>query len=130
MSSFSGAGLSTASLLFAAALFVSAEEPGGTAGALAKPQYGAWGFDAAGAELASRPGNDFFRYASGAWLDRVQIPADKPAYSLRLAMTDLTERRLREMLEEAAASAGPTPIATTAKVGAFYKAFIDERRIY
>ena len=44
-----------------------------------KPQYGAWGFDSAGADLATRPGDDFFRYANGAWLDQTEIPADKPA---------------------------------------------------
>ena len=43
-----------------------------------KPQYGAWGFDAAGEDTSVKPGDDFFRYANGAWLDRTQIPADKP----------------------------------------------------
>ena len=55
-----------------------------------KPQYGVWGFDTDGADLKTKPGDDFFRYANGAWLDRVQIPPDKPGYSLRLAMSDLT----------------------------------------
>jgi len=64
-----------------------------------KPQYGAWGFDTDGADLKTKPGDDFFRYANGTWLDRVQIPADKPGYSLRLAMTDLTEQRLHDLME-------------------------------
>ena len=75
----------------------------------AKPQYGAWGFDSAGADLAAKPGDDFFRYANGAWLDKVQIPADKPAYSLRLAMTDTTEQRLHDLIEEAAKGTEPKP---------------------
>jgi putative endopeptidase len=49
-----------------------------------RPQYGAWGFDLAGADFGTKPGNDFFRYVNGTWTDRTQIPADKPAYSLRL----------------------------------------------
>src|SRR3982751_1784648 len=69
----------------------------------AKPQYGAWGFDTEGADLKSKAGDDFFRYANGHWLDRVQIPADKPGYSLRLAMTDAVEERLHGLMEEAAA---------------------------
>src|SRR4051812_40828176 len=60
-----------------------------------KPQYGTWGFDAAGADPATKPGDNFFRYANGTWLDNTQIPSDKPAYSLRLAMTDKTEQRVR-----------------------------------
>ena len=94
-----------------------------------KPQYGSWGFDAAGADLAAKPGDDFFRYANGAWLDRVQIPADKPAYSLRLAMTDTTEQRLHDLVEEVAKKAGPKPATIEGKVGAFYKSFMDEGRI-
>jgi putative endopeptidase len=94
-----------------------------------KPQYGTWGFDSAGADMAKKAGDDFFRFANGAWLDRVQIPADKPAYSLRLAMTDLTEQRLHELIEEAAKKAEQKPATTEGKVGAFYKSFMDEARI-
>ncbi|PZR73718.1 MAG: peptidase M13 [Chthoniobacterales bacterium] len=95
----------------------------------AKPQYGAWGFDTAGADPATKPGDDFFRYANGVWLDRVQIPADKPAYSLRLAMTDTTEQRLHDLIDEAARKAEPKPATMAGKVGAFYKSFMDEARI-
>ena len=61
------------------------------------PQFGKWGFDSEGADLKTKPGDDFFRYANGAWLDRVKIPADKPAYSLRLAMSDTVEQRLARL---------------------------------
>ena len=105
----------------------------GTAGAAdapaTKPQYGTWGFDATAMDKSTAPGNDFFRYASGAWVDRMQIPADKPAVSLRLAMTDAVEQRLHTMMENAAAHAPPVPRTTEAKVGAFYQSFMDESRI-
>src|SRR6195256_6046173 len=94
-----------------------------------KPQYGTWGFDTEGADLKAKPGDDFFRYANGAWLDRVQIPADKPAYSLRLAMTDLTEQRLHDLMEENAKKDEAKPATIEGKVGAFYKSFMDEPRI-
>jgi putative endopeptidase len=94
----------------------------------AKPQYGAWGFDSAGADIAVKPGDNFFRYANGTWIDKTQIPADKPAYSLRLAMTDLTEQRLHEMME--AISQNETqPSTLEGKVGAFYRSFMDEARV-
>src|SRR4051812_731536 len=94
-----------------------------------KPQYGAWGFDTEGADLKTKPGDDFFRYANGAWLDRTAIPADKPGYSLRLAMTDLTEQRLHDLMEAAAKKAEPKPATIEGKVGAFYKSFMDEARV-
>ena len=111
--------------LFISILFVAVAlaQPAG------KPQYGAWGFDIEGADLKTKPGDDFFRYANGAWLDRVQIPADKPAYSLRLAMTDLTEQRLHDLMEETAKKAESKPATIEGKVGAFYKSFMDEASV-
>src|SRR5437660_10694252 len=75
-----------------------------TAVALAadKPQYGSWGFDASGMDAKTKPGDDFFRHANGAWLDRTRIPPDKPAFSLRILMTVKIEERLHEMMEKAA----------------------------
>jgi hypothetical protein len=52
---------------------------------------GAWGYDLAGADKTTHAGDDFFRFANGTWLDYAQIPADKPAISLRLLMTDRTD---------------------------------------
>jgi putative endopeptidase len=95
----------------------------------ATPMYGGWGYDTAGADQSTRPGDDFFRYANGSWLDRISIPADKPSYSLRWVMSDTTEARLRRLMEAAAAGAGHAPTDVEGKVGAFYKAFMNERRI-
>jgi putative endopeptidase len=95
----------------------------------AKPQYGTWGFDSAGADFSTKPGDNFFRYANGTWIDQTQIPPDKPAYSLRLAMTDLTEQRLHEILEAAAGRNDDRPSTLEAKAGAFYHAFMDEARV-
>jgi len=116
-------------LLAVATLFTSLPVVALAADAGAKPQYGDWGFDLPGADLKTKPGDDFFRYANGTWIDRVEIPADKPAYSLRYAMSDQTEQRLRDLLEQAAASCGHEPVTTGGKVGAFYKSFMDEARI-
>jgi putative endopeptidase len=93
------------------------------------PEYGAWGFDAAGQDKATRPGDDFFRYANGTWIDQTQIAPDKSIASLRLAMSERTEARLHEMLETAAAQSAKLPDNLEGKVGAFYKAFMDETRI-
>ncbi len=95
----------------------------------AKPVYGAWGFDAAGEDQATKAGADFFRFANGTWLDHAQIPSDKSAVSLRLQMTDRTEARLHDMMDAAAAHAAHQPADLEGKMGAFYKSFMDEARI-
>ena len=94
-----------------------------------KPQYGKWGFDASGADTSVKPGDDFFRYVNGTWIKKTQIPSDKPAYSLRLAMTDLTEQRLHEMMEALGAKPNTDPVSLEEKIGAFYHSFMDEAQV-
>jgi len=94
-----------------------------------KPQFGPWGFDLDGADTSTKAGDDFFRYANGKWIDKTQIPPDKPAYSLRLAMTDLTDKRLHEMMETFGAKPADRPTSLEEKVGAFYHSFMDEARV-
>ena len=94
-----------------------------------KPQYGAWGFDLTALNPAVKPGDDFNQYASGAWLKRTEIPADKSIASLRYLMTDQVEARLHGLMEASAAVAPTQPTALEGKVGAFYAAFMNEGRI-
>ena len=95
------------------------------AAAQVRPQYGSWGLDESGMDRTVRPGDDFFRYVNGAWLARTQIPPDKPGISLRLLMTDRTNDRLHDLMEDAKAAPATT---LKGKVGAFYRAFMDEAR--
>ena len=97
----------------------------------AKPQYGDFGFDQAGQDLSTRPGDDFFRFANGAWIDKAVIAPDKPSITLRLLAANQTEARIHEILEDAATHAEqrPTPPLIEGKVGAYYKAFMDEGRV-
>jgi putative endopeptidase len=93
----------------------------------AKPLYGAWGVDLTAMDRRVKPGDDFNRYASGSWLARSQIPADKPMISLRYEMTDRTEAQLHDLMKTAAAAVPAQPLSLEDKVGFFYKAFMDER---
>jgi putative endopeptidase len=94
-----------------------------------KPMYGAWGVDLAAIDRGIRPGDDFFGYANGTWLDQTSIPADKRAVTLRVYMSDRVEERVKDILETSAAHTAGKPSDLTGKVGAFYKAFMDETRI-
>src|SRR4030095_239802 len=95
----------------------------------AKLKYGTWGFDLSGADTSAKAGDNFFRYANGTWIDRTSIPPDKPAYSLRLAMTNLTEQRLKDMLETGGTQAADNPTTLEEKAGEFYRSFMDETRV-
>jgi putative endopeptidase len=94
-----------------------------------KTQYGKWGVDLTAMDRSVKPGDNFNLYASGAWLARTEIPADKPMASLRYVMSDVTEARLHELMEKAAAAAPAQPMTLEQKVGSYYKAFMNDERL-
>lgn len=86
-----------------------------------------WGFDLAGRDLSMPPGRDFFEYANGRYVAALAIPADRSRWGSFDSLQALSEQRVRAVLEKAAAN--PAAGGEEAKVGAFYKAFMDEARI-
>ncbi len=95
----------------------------------AQPVYAPFGLDLTAPDPTTRPGDDFFQYANGAYLARTEIPADQSAASRRLEMTARTEAQLHDLLEEAAKDAPAEPTDVKGKVGAFYAGFMDEAAI-
>ena len=98
---------------------------------LAAHSYGSWGFDLAGRDTAVRPGDDFFGYANGGYIQKTEIPADRSWYGTVNILRDLSEARVHAILETAAATAPVQPAAgdVQGKVGAFYRAFMDQAAV-
>lgn len=94
-----------------------------------EPLYPPAGLDMSATDSSTRPGDDFYQYANGAWLARVTIPADRPYVSEWLGMRDRTEAQLRDLIQAAAANASHEPTTIEGKVGAFYKSFMDVQRL-
>jgi putative endopeptidase len=90
-------------------------------------RYGAWGFDASAMDAAVSPGDDFYRYAQGKALDTLKIPADRSSYGSFDVLAELSDVRGRAVIEKAAADANAS--GEEAKVGAFYRAFMDEKTV-
>jgi putative endopeptidase len=93
---------------------------------LASPKYGTWGFDASGMDTSVSPGDDFNRFANGAWEARTTIPPDRSRFGNFDILSVLSETRVHAILEDAAAGKLDDPDA--AKIGAAYRAFMDEAR--
>jgi putative endopeptidase len=89
---------------------------------------GTWGFDTLGENPGVKPGDDFFSYANGRFLEELQIPADKSRYGLDYIMADTAERQVRAILESSAAPSG-SDVADAVKTRALYHAFMDQSRI-
>jgi len=94
---------------------------------LASPRYGTWGVDLSGRAESVRPGDDFFRFANGTYLDQLEIPADRSTFGNFHVLRDLSEMRVHALVEQMAAHPPADPEAV--KVAAFYKAFMDEARV-
>jgi len=111
------------------ALFVAADTPtaGDATPSLESPRYGTWGFDVAGMDRSVKPGDDFYRFANGTWDANTAIPGDRTRYGVSDKLIELSEARTKAIITEAADGASTDP--DTVKIGAAYKAFMDEARI-
>ena len=81
-------------------------------------------------DTSVKPGDDFFRYANGAWIKRTEIP---PEYSRWGAFNELIERN-SDALHAIAEKASKTPVdpklaPETQKVGDYYASGMDEKTI-
>jgi putative endopeptidase len=99
-----------------------------TSHAVASREYGPWGFDLSGADFATRPGDDFFRYSNGVWFDRTVIAPDRNTNSVDTVLSDITEARIREILVRGETGTEPSARKDAAKISTFYSNFMDEAR--
>jgi len=89
-------------------------------------RYGTWGVDLEGMDRSVKPGDDFFRYVNGHWVATTQIPADKTSYGSFPMLFDLSEQRVRGIVEQWAADKNLKPGSDEAKVATIYRAFLDD----
>jgi putative endopeptidase len=83
------------------------------------------GIDKANFDPDVRPQDDLFRYVNGKWLKEAKIPADRPADGAFFALRDLSESRVRAIIEDAAKGKGD---ADARKISDLFAAFMDEAR--
>jgi putative endopeptidase len=86
--------------------------------------YGRWGFDLAGMDRSVKPGDDWFRFVNGTWVDKTQIPADRSSYGAFAVLRDLSEQRLRSLISGYSATDAAHPDRMKAAI--LYSGFMDE----
>jgi putative endopeptidase len=86
----------------------------------AKTKLGTWGIDLTARDTSVKPGDDFQKYASGNWLAKTDIPADKPEVGSFYEVYDMTQDQLKSLVTSAPASS---------KYGAMYQSMMDEGRV-
>ena len=82
------------------------------------------GIDLPGMDKTVRPGNDFFAFANGSWLETAAIPPDRSSWGTGEELSELTDKRVADLIQQAGAT---TSIELEAhKVADFYAAYMDE----
>ena len=92
---------------------------------------GPWGFDVAGMDKTVKPGDDFARYAGGAWADKTTIPPDRSRFGAFDALRELSDLRVRRLLEDIGRTAATLPseassdAADRAKLAALFASYLN-----
>jgi predicted metalloendopeptidase len=93
-----------------------------------KAAIGDFGLDLTAGRPDVRPGDDFFEYASGKWYETFQIPADRASFGVFNTLDELSNQRVRDIIEQAAA-AHPSSGTPEQKIGDYYASFLDQATI-
>ncbi len=94
----------------------------------ARAVLGEWGVDLSNRDEAVKPGDDFFRYASGKWLATFTLPEDKARYGAFDELAVKSENDVKTIIDGFAASP-PAPGSNVAKAADFYASWMDEATI-
>ena len=97
-----------------------------TAATTVAPRFGTWGVDLEGMDRSVKPGDDFFKYVNGKWAATTQIPPDQTRYGAFNVLRDLSEARVRAILDRWAADKKLKAGSDEAKVATIYRTFLDD----
>jgi putative endopeptidase len=92
----------------------------------AAQRYGTWGVDLNGMDRSVKPGDDFFKFVNGNWVASTPIPPDQTTYGAFVMLRDLSEARVRAIVERWAADKNLKAGSDEAKVARLYRTALDE----
>jgi putative endopeptidase len=90
-------------------------------------EIGAWGLDLGAHDTTVRPGDDFYRYADGKWIDTNPIPPDRTSWGSFAELADRAEHEIRAITEALPQDAPEG--STEQKARDFYSAYLDMQTI-
>ena len=89
---------------------------------------GAFGIDLTSIDPSVKPGDDFFQYVNGAWMNNNTIPDDRVSWGTNDMLIVKAEHDVRTIVEEAAL-AGGVPGSNQKKLADFYNAYLNQEAI-
>ncbi len=94
-----------------------------------KTALGSWGIDLKGMDLSVKPGDDFYRYVNGKWEDSAVIPPDRSNIGSFQSLAILSEKRMREIVDQLEAKPADQLSVEERKLRDLYDGFMDEKQI-
>jgi putative endopeptidase len=93
-----------------------------------KPIREVHGIAAENMNPAVKPGDNFFLYANGNWIDHTVIPPDRASVNVFSRLSDLSNRRTQDLIDTIVKSDHPAGSGLR-KVADLYKSYMDEPAI-
>jgi putative endopeptidase len=101
-----------------------AEQPAAASTVPVDNNWGKSGLQLQYVNKAAKPGDDFNQYVNGKWLSATPIPADKTSVGSFVILQDLSQQRIRGILDGLVA-AKPAPGTDEARIADAYTAFTN-----
>ena len=92
------------------------------------PMIEPWGYPLDALDRETKPGDDFYRFANGGWLDVTEIPADRTGVGFSTTMRDRNEERIAAIIADLA-EARPRRGSNEQRIRDLYRSFLDTDRI-
>ena len=90
-----------------------------------KPQLGSFGIDLSSRDGAVKPGDDFDRYANGAWFDSYALKDYEARYGSFTLLSDQAEEQVNAIVKELQARQDLVPGSNEQKIRDLYASYMD-----
>ena len=87
------------------------------------PELGKFGIDLTSQNPSIRPGDDFFRFANGKWLDDFELPSDRSNYGSFTVLSDRSDQRVRSIIDDLT-STEPVAGSIGQKISDYYLSYM------
>ena len=112
-----------AALLMSVGGAVAAATPTAATPLAAGPLFGSFGLDLTAQNKAVKPGDDFYSYANGHWMQTHDIPADRTRWGAIDQLVEGADTRVRDLIQKLPQHASPGTLEQ--KVSDYYHAYLD-----
>ncbi len=87
-------------------------------------ELGRFGIDLSHQDPTTDPGDDFFRFTNGRWLDTYELPADRSNYGSFSVLSDRSDERVRTIITDLT-SIEPAQASMEQKISDYYLSYMD-----